>query len=169
MTERRRGWDEWGASPPYEPHEQRGVARAFEGWDEWAAACVKTIKGRMLTTTMKKKVTLLMMMLTRVGMRMVTRMVMRMVMRMGARMLVKTVTMMVMLMTARGLYIMLCGDGDEGQGARHLSARAPSRSFSLIESTHASIPRMNNMRVAKEMLDSPHMLMRCKLCSRPAR
>ena len=34
-------------------------------------------------------------------------------------------------------------DGDEGQGARHLSARAPSRSFSLIESTHASIPRMN--------------------------
>ena len=49
---------------PYEPHEQRGVARAFEGWDEWAAACVKTIKGRMLTTTMKKKVTLLMMMLT---------------------------------------------------------------------------------------------------------
>ena len=65
--------------------------------------------------------------------------------------------------------LMLCGDGDEGQGARHLSARAPSRSFSLIESTHASIPRMNNMRVAKEMLDSPHMLMRCKLCSRPAR
>ena len=39
--------------------------------------------------------------------------------------------------------LMLCGDGDEGQGARHLSARAPSRSFSLIESTHASIPRMN--------------------------
>ena len=96
----------------------------------------------MLTTTMKKKVTLLMMMLTRVGMRMVTRMVVRMVM--AARMLVKTVTMMVMLTTARGLImLMLCGDGDEGQGARHLSARAPSRSFSLIESTHASIPRMN--------------------------
>ena len=63
---------------------------------------------------------------------------------MAARMLVKTVTMMVMLTTARGLImLMLCGDGDEGQGARHLSARAPSRSFSLIESTHASIPRMN--------------------------
>ena len=41
------------------------------------------------------------------------------------------------------IMLMLCGDGDEGQGARHLSARAPSRSFSLIESTHASIPRMN--------------------------
>ena len=133
---------------PYEPHEQRGVARAFEGWDEWAAACVKTIKGRMLTTTMKKKVTLLMMMLTRVGMRMVTRMVVRMVM--AARMLVKTVTMMVMLTTARGLImLMLCGDGDEGQGARHLSARAPSRSFSLIESTHASIPRMNKYAIGE--------------------
>ena len=80
-----------------------------------------------MTTTMKKKVTLLMMMLTRVGMRMVTRMVVRMVM--AARMLVKTVTMMVMLTTARGLImLMLCGDGDEGQGARHLSARAPGRS-----------------------------------------
>jgi len=59
--------------------------------------------------------------------------------------------------------------GEDGDDVVMLSARAPSRSFSLIESTHASIPRMNNMRVAKEMLDSPHMLMRCKLCSRPAR
>ena len=43
-----------------------------DGMNGQQAACVKTIKGRMLTTTMKKKVTLLMMMLTRVGMRMVT-------------------------------------------------------------------------------------------------
>ena len=58
-----------------------------------------------MTTTMKKKVTLLMVMLTRVGMRMVTRMVVRMVM--AARMLVKTVTMMVMLTTARGLIMLM--------------------------------------------------------------
>ena len=115
---------------------------ARDGMPEAAGsgARVMTIRRRMLTTVKKGMVTMLTTMLTRVLTRILTRMGMRMVTRMRARMLVKTVTMLVMRTTARGQLSCYhaCGDGDDGQGAMRLSARAPSRSFVLM-SERASI------------------------------